>query len=141
VPADFLEPTDPRSSRAEVFLGYLDHFREAVVEKVESLPPVDAARSVLPSGWTPVELLLHLRHVERRWLEWGFLGLDVGDPWADEHDGRWHVPDSGALSVVVQAGPAVRVPFWAGVVASPAEVPVFSFRLQRPIRLASGTNV
>jgi hypothetical protein len=55
--------------------------------------------------------------------------------------GRWHVPDSGALSVVVQAGPAVRVPFWAGVVASPAEVPVFSFRLQRPIRLASGTNV
>ena len=30
--------------------------------------------------------------MERRWTEWGFLGLDVGDPWADERDGRWHVP-------------------------------------------------
>ena len=101
MPADFLEPTDPRSSRAEVFLGYLDHFREAAVEKVGSLPPGDAVRSVLPSGWTPVELLLHLRHVERRWLEWGFLGLDVGDPWADERDGRWHVPDGVSRSEVI----------------------------------------
>ena len=55
------------------------------------LPPDDVLRSRLPSGWSPVELMLHLRHVERRWLEWGFLGLDVGDPWADERDGRWHV--------------------------------------------------
>jgi len=48
-----------------------------------------------------VELLVHLRHVERRWLEWGFLGLDVGDPWADERDGRWHVPDGVSRSEVI----------------------------------------
>jgi hypothetical protein len=89
----FPEPTDPLASRAAVFLAYLDHFREVVVQKVTSLPAEDVTGSRLPSGWSPVELMLHLRHVERRWLEWGFLGLDVGDPWADERDGRWHVPD------------------------------------------------
>ena len=87
------EPTDPHASRVEVFLAYLDHFREAAVDKVTGLPADGTVRSRLPSGWSPVELLLHLRHVERRWLEWGFLGLDVGDPWADEQDGRWYVPD------------------------------------------------
>jgi len=46
-------------------------------------------------------LLLHLRHVERRWVEWGFLGLDVGDPWADERDGRWHVPDGVSRAEVI----------------------------------------
>jgi hypothetical protein len=52
--------------------------------------------------------------------------------------GRWQLPKNGALSVVVQAGPFVSVPFCAGVVESPADVPVFSFKVQRPIRLVSG---
>lgn len=75
-----------------MFLGYLDYFRERAVAKVRQLPDEELRRSRVPSGWSPLELLVHLRHVERRWLEWGFLGLDVGDPWADERDGRWHVP-------------------------------------------------
>jgi len=99
----FPEPTDARTSRAEVFLGYLDYFRERAIGKANLLPPVDVVRSRLPSGWSPVELLLHLRHVERRWLEWGFLGREVGDPWADEQDGRWHVPPGvGPAEVVDQ---------------------------------------
>jgi len=86
-----------------VFLGYLDYFRERAIGKVSLLPPVDVVRSRLPSGWSPVELLLHLRHVERRWLEWGFLGREVGDPWADEQDGRWHVPPGvGPAEVIDQ---------------------------------------
>jgi uncharacterized damage-inducible protein DinB len=97
----FPEPTDARSSRAEVFLGYLDYFRERAIGKVSLLPPAEVVRSRLPSGWSPVELLLHLRHMERRWLEWGFLGREVGDPWADEQDGRWHVPPGEGLAVVV----------------------------------------
>jgi hypothetical protein len=101
VDAAFPEPTDPRASQAEVFLAYLDHFREVAVAKVTSLPADDVIRSRLPSGWSPLELLLHLRHVERRWLEWGFLGQDVGDPWADEQDGRWHVPDGGQPADVI----------------------------------------
>ncbi len=97
----FPEPTDARSSRAEVFLGYLDYFRERAIGKVSLLPRAEVVRSRLPSGWSPVELLLHLRHMERRWLEWGFLGREVGDPWADEQDGRWHVPPGVGLAVVV----------------------------------------
>ena len=86
-----------------MFLGYLDYFRERAIGKANLLPPVDVVRSRLPSGWSPVELLLHLRHVERRWLEWGFLGREVGDPWADEQDGRWHVPPGvGPAEVVDQ---------------------------------------
>jgi hypothetical protein len=36
--------------------------------------------SRLPSGWTPLELLKHLRYVELRWIESGFEGRDVGEP-------------------------------------------------------------
>jgi hypothetical protein len=47
--------------------------------------------SRLASGWTPIQLLNHLIHVERRWLEWGFEGRDVGDPWGDRDGDRWSV--------------------------------------------------
>ena len=95
----FPEPTDDRTDRGEVFLAYLDFFRERAVEKVSALAPGAAERSHVPSGWSPAELLHHLAHVERRWLEWGFLGLDVGDPWGDEVDGRWQV-DAGIAEIV-----------------------------------------
>jgi uncharacterized damage-inducible protein DinB len=86
------EPTTPAPSRAEVFVGYLDYFRARVLEKVEGLPAGEARRSRLPSGWTPAELLRHLTHVELRWLEWGFEGRPVAEPWGDRRDGRWYVP-------------------------------------------------
>jgi uncharacterized damage-inducible protein DinB len=90
----FPEPTQPVPSRADVFLGYLDYFRGQLVTRLAALPAGELRHSRLPSGWTPVELLKHLRHVERRWLEWGFEGRDVDDPWADQRDGRWYVaPD------------------------------------------------
>ncbi|WP_210435508.1 DUF664 domain-containing protein [Saccharopolyspora sp. ASAGF58] len=62
----FPEPTAPASSRFEVFLGYLDFFRATAIAKVEALPEADLRRSRLPSGWTPLELLKHLTHVELR---------------------------------------------------------------------------
>jgi Protein of unknown function (DUF664) len=79
----FPEPTAPVPSRAEVFLGYLGYFRSRVVTKLEGLPSSELRSSRLPSGWTPVELLKHLTYVEMRWLEWGFEGRDVPDPWGD----------------------------------------------------------
>jgi uncharacterized damage-inducible protein DinB len=87
----FPEPTTPVASRAEVFLSYLDYFRSRLVARLEALPADELRRSRLPSGWTPIELASHLGHVELRWLEWGFEGKDVGDPWADQRDGRWFV--------------------------------------------------
>ena len=86
----FPEPTTPAGSRAEVFLRYLDYFRSQLAGMLASLPAAELRRSRLPSGWTPLELLKHLRYVELRWLEWGFEGRAVADPWGDQQDLRWH---------------------------------------------------
>jgi uncharacterized damage-inducible protein DinB len=94
------EPTTPVGSRTEVFLGYLDYFRSQLTSKLASLPAADLRRSGLPSGWTPLELLKHLRNVERRWLEWGFEGQDVADPWADLRDDRWYVAPEETLDTL-----------------------------------------
>lgn len=94
MPMPFPEPTGAAAGRAEVLVSYLDYFREALADRVEALPPAESTRSRLPSGWTPLELVNHLRHVEQRWLVWGFEGADVGDPWADRRGGRWYVDPS-----------------------------------------------
>ncbi|MFD0784983.1 DUF664 domain-containing protein [Micromonospora azadirachtae] len=88
---EFPSPTVPAAGRAEVFLWYLDYFRESVVAKLSALPADELRRSMLPSGWTPLELVKHLRYVELRWIEWGFQGRDVGDPWGDRRGDRWYV--------------------------------------------------
>ncbi|MDG4810091.1 DinB family protein [Micromonospora sp. WMMD1120] len=97
----FPEPTAPAGSRTEVFLRYLDYFRESMVARVSALDEAELRRSRLPSGWTPLELLTHLRHVERRWIEWGFQGRNVADPWGDRRGERWYVaPDETRADVV-----------------------------------------
>ena len=98
----FPEPTAPAGSRAEVFLRYLDYFRDRVAAKLRELPDGELRRSRLPSGWTPVELLRHLTYVELRWLEWGFEGRDVGDPWGDRRDDRWYVGPAETLDDLVR---------------------------------------
>lgn len=85
------EPTGPTVPRADVFLAYLDHFRGVIVSKLEGLTDDQLRTSLLPSGWTLLELAKHLTHVERRWLVWGFEGRPVPDPWGDTVDDRWYV--------------------------------------------------
>jgi uncharacterized damage-inducible protein DinB len=87
----FPSPTIPAADRTEVFLRYLDYYREVVLTKVAALPADSLRSSVLPSGWTPLELVKHLRFVEMRWLSWGFEGVPVDDPWGDSRDDRWFV--------------------------------------------------
>jgi uncharacterized damage-inducible protein DinB len=99
----FPAPTMPVPSRAEVFLTYLHYFRSRLVSKLESLPAAELRSSRLPSGWTPLELIKHLRYVELRWLEWGFEGHDVADPWADQRDGHWYVPPTQTLAELAAA--------------------------------------
>ena len=99
----FLEPTTPASSRAGIFLGYLDYFRSQLVSKLEGMPSSEVRGSRLPSGWAPVELLKHLTYVEMRWLEWGFEGRDVPDPWGDRRDGRWYVAPDESLTGLIAA--------------------------------------
>ncbi len=100
---EFPSPTLPADSLGEVLQRYLRYFRARIVDKLEALPAGELTRSGLPSGWTPLELLKHLTYVERRWLEWGFQGRDIGDPWGDGRDDRWHVDDTETLAVLVAA--------------------------------------
>jgi hypothetical protein len=119
----FPEPTTPASSRTEVFLRYLDYFRARLAAKLTALPPADLTSSALPSGWTPLELLKHLRYVELRWLEWGFEGRrDVGDPWGGQAARSRAVIESHDLSELGQPGPR-----WDG--ADPATLERILFHL------------
>lgn len=99
---DFPAPTVPAGSRREVLLRYLDYFRAVVVAKVADLPGDQARTSRLPSGWAPVEMLRHLTFVELRWLEWGFEGAAVTDPWGDRRDDRWYVAVDTPVATVVE---------------------------------------
>jgi uncharacterized damage-inducible protein DinB len=82
------------SDPAQLLAAYLDFYRDAVLRKLDGLSEGQLRTSLLPSGWTPLELLKHLAHVERRWLRWGFTGEPVSEPWGDDGpDGRWHVAD------------------------------------------------
>jgi uncharacterized damage-inducible protein DinB len=97
VTVPFPEPTAAAGSRAEVFLRYLDFLRDRLATKLRLLPESELRRSRLPSGWTPLELLKHLTYVELRWLEWGFEGRPVPDPWGERRDGRWYVAPEETL--------------------------------------------
>ena len=91
---EFPEPTNLRDDRREVLLQYLDFYRWTVREKVTGLDDAALRTSPLASGWTPIELVKHLVNVERRWIVWGFEGVDLPDPWADARDDRWYAgPD------------------------------------------------
>jgi hypothetical protein len=90
------------NAEATLLLGYLDLFRSTVADKVGGLTERDLRRSILPSAWTPLELVKHLVFMERRWLVWGFLGEPLDDPWGDnEEPGRWQAgPDESVGSLL-----------------------------------------
>jgi len=94
------EPAKDGSAGAVRWAAYLDWVREEIVDGVLALPETERRTSRLPSGWTPVELLSHVLHMEQRWFVWGFLGEAVPEPWGDwtvdepwdqDTEGRWHV--------------------------------------------------
>jgi len=99
----FPSPTSPAGSRTEVFLGYLDYFRSQIVSRLRALPEAELRGSRLPSGWTPLELVCHLTHVELRWIEWGFEGLPVAEPWGDSRADRWYVAPDRTLDELLNA--------------------------------------
>jgi uncharacterized damage-inducible protein DinB len=90
----FPEPASTDDVRG-LLLDYLDFFRGVVAAKLDGLSDAELTGSVVPSGWTPSGLVHHLVNVERRWLEWGFLGRQVEDPWRDAGETGWvtlHLP-------------------------------------------------
>ncbi|WP_019813126.1 DinB family protein [Saccharomonospora saliphila] len=99
----FPEPTEPRESRAEVFLGYLDYFRSVLIDKLHGLSDSELRTSRLPSGWTPLALLKHLTYVELRWLVWGFEGEPIDQPWGDAPRGRWSTAENETVAGLIDA--------------------------------------
>ena len=102
------EPYDQLGDAKQLLLDYLDYYRSAIARKVDGVPDAELRRTRLSSGWSPLELVKHLVYMERRWLEWGFRGVPVEEPWGDRGpDGRWAVGTDETIAELVsrlQAG-------------------------------------
>ena len=95
------EPPKAGAAGPERWAAYLDWVREDIIDGVLALSAEDQRTPRVSSGWTPLELLSHVLHMEQRWFVWGFLGEPVTEPWGDwdvadpgSQDGRWQVPSS-----------------------------------------------
>jgi uncharacterized damage-inducible protein DinB len=82
------EPARSGAAGAARWSAYLDWVRSEMVRGVLALSPEAQREPRVPSGWTPLELLSHVLHMEQRWFVWGFLGEPVTEPWGD-----WNVDE------------------------------------------------
>lgn len=82
------EPARSGRPGAPRWSDYLDWVRAEMVRGVLALSYDAQRRSLVPSGWTPLELLNHVLHMEQRWFVWGFLAEPVAEPWGD-----WSTPE------------------------------------------------
>jgi hypothetical protein len=99
------EPSHDLAAGAERWSAYLDYFRTSIAAAVAALPEAELRTTRLPSGWTPIELLSHLLHMEQRWFVWGFLGQRVDEPWGD-----WNTDEPWLSDDADETLPAAR---WA----------------------------
>ncbi len=90
----FPEPASTDDLRG-LLLDYLDFYRAVIIAKVRGMSDADLRVSRVPSGWTPSGLINHLVHMERRWLQWGFLASPVDEPWGDRSGTGWRATTEG----------------------------------------------
>jgi hypothetical protein len=101
------EPGTDVIGEAQLFVAYLSFLRESVAEAVLALPEEEQRTTRLASGWTPIQMLSHLAHMEQRWFVWAWLHEDVADPWGDwagsrpGKDSHWQVPDDVSAESLV----------------------------------------
>jgi hypothetical protein len=101
----FVEPDRQLGDPSVLLVEFLQLYRSTLLRKVHGMTQDQLRTSMLPSGWTPLELIKHLAHVEQRWIQWGFLALPVTDPWGDLDPNttgplggpRWQVDDNEDL--------------------------------------------
>jgi hypothetical protein len=101
------EPPQSLGDLREILLQQLSYYRASLLAKLDGLTHGQLTASVLPSGWSPLELLKHLVFVERRWMQWGFEAEQAPDPWGD-HDPdseRWLLePDDTVFALTERLG-------------------------------------
>jgi uncharacterized damage-inducible protein DinB len=106
----FPEPRHDLADSAQLFVLYLDFFRDTVADKLTGLSDAQQRSAPLPSGWTLLEMVKHLAYMEQRWVVWGFLGEAVSEPWGDRDPDadRWAVHDDetadGLLALLREGG-------------------------------------
>jgi uncharacterized protein DUF664 len=102
---DVVHKPDRRLTDAKmVLVGFLDHYRSAIIRKVGDMSEEDLRTSRLPSGWTPLELLKHVMYMERRWLRWGFRAEPFPEPFGDHDDSwRWHADPDETVEELIAA--------------------------------------
>ena len=88
-------PDAPDADERTALLHVLEANRRAAVLVVDGMSEADARRSVVPSGWTPFDLLVHLGGVERHWFLLALAG--------DTTDAPAHPGDVGTLAAAVHA--------------------------------------
>ena len=100
------EPDKQAPAGAQRWADYLAWVRDDMIAAVLALSPTEQRELRVPSGWSPIELLSHVLHMEQRWFVWIFLGETVAEPWGDwtvpepwtgddstDPAARWHVPE------------------------------------------------
>jgi uncharacterized damage-inducible protein DinB len=102
-PPEGAEPAKSGPSGAARWADYLDWAREEMVAGVLALTEEERRTSRVPSGWTPIELLSHVLHMEQRWFVWGFLGEQVTAPWGD-----WNVDEPWRSDASDETRPEAR---------------------------------
>jgi uncharacterized damage-inducible protein DinB len=93
-------PDDQLTDTRELHLAWLDYYRRTVERKLAGLSETDLRTSRLPSGWSPLELVKHLVHMERRWIRWGFMAEPFERPWGDSggtEDQPWQLEAGDSL--------------------------------------------
>jgi uncharacterized damage-inducible protein DinB len=66
----------------ETIVGYLDYYRELVIDKAGGLTREQANTRLMPSTLTLIGLIHHLAFVEQWWFHEFFEGDDRLEPWA-----------------------------------------------------------
>lgn len=85
----------------DVLLAVLAGSRSHVLEGLVGLQDSDLRRAVLPSGWSPIELVHHLTiDVERWWFRKVAAGEDIS--FADHPRSGWFVADDVAPGAVLE---------------------------------------
>lgn len=94
------EPDLRTSDVRELMLGQLSYYRATLLMRLAGLGEDALRQSVLPSGWSPLMMLKHLAYVERRWMQWGFEGEAVPDPWGDNDPAtrQWALVEDDSLA-------------------------------------------
>ncbi|MEJ7755243.1 MAG: DinB family protein [Nocardioidaceae bacterium] len=105
------------SDPEELLVGYLDWYRQTLARKLAGLSDHDLRTPLDPLGWSPLGLLQHLTWVERRWMHWGFLGEDIGEPWPAGGDVEEWTITAETSTEAVFAGHAAAVAHSSAIVA------------------------